>query len=254
MLKVLVPIKRVVDAAAKVRVKSDFTGMDLTSVKMAMNPFCEIAVTEAVKLKTAKVASEVVALSIGPKQAAETLRTALAMGADKGIHIHTNLKLDQELLPLSVATIIRKIVERDAYRLVILGKQSIDGDCGQTGPMLAGMLGWSLATQLYKLSIEAETLTAVREIDGGLQTLRLALPSILTCDLRLNHPGPIAIPNIMKAKKKPIETIELEALGVEVTSGYVTEKVESPPTRKAGVKVADVDELLHKLRTEAKVL
>lgn len=254
MLKVLVPIKRVVDAATKVRVKTDFSGMDLASAKMAMNPFCEIAVVEAVKLRTMKAVSEVVALTIGPKQASETLRNALAIGADRGIHIQTDLRLDQDLLPFTVASVLRKIVERDAFRLVILGKQSIDGDCGQTGQLLAGMMGWAQATQLYKLTVEGETVTAVREIDGGLQTLKFVLPAVVTCDLRLNTPGPIAIPNIMKAKKKPIETIDLKTLGVDLTPGYVTERVEPPPSRKGGVKVASVDELLEKLRSEAKVL
>ena len=254
MLKVLVPIKRVVDAATKVRVKADFSGVDLTSVKMAMNPFCEIAVVEAVKLREKKAASEVVAITIGPKQASETLRNALAIGADRGIHVQTDLRIDQDLLPLTVARVLRKIVERDAFRLVVLGKQSIDGDCGQTGQLLAGMMGWAQATQLYKLTIEGEMVTAVREIDGGLQTLKFALPGIVTCDLRLNTPGPIAIPNIMKAKKKPIETIDLKTLGIDLTPGYVTERVDPPAGRKGGVKVASVDELLEKLRSEAKVL
>lgn len=254
MLKVLVPIKRVVDAATKVRVKNDFTGVDLASVKMAMNPFCEIAVEEAVRLKEKHLAKEVVAFTIGPKQAVETLRTALAMGADKAIHVTTDLRLDQDVLPLTVAQVLRKIVERDQYRLVLLGKQSIDGDCGQTGQLLAGMLGWPQATQLFKFTLEGESATAVREIDGGLQTLRFSLPAIVTCDLRLNQPRFTAIPNIVKAKKKPVETIDLKTLGVDLTPGYVTERMEPPATRKAGIKVSSVDELLDKLKNEAKVL
>lgn len=253
MLKVLVGAKRVIDAYAKVRLLPDNSAVDLTTVKMAMNPFCEIAVEEAVKLKESGKAAEITVVTVGPKQSSDVLRTALAMGADKAIHVHTEERIDKDILPLSIAQIFKALVERDNYNLVILGKQSIDTDSNQTGQLLAGILGWPQATFLYKLDV-AQTITATREIDGGLQIVEFPPPAVLTCDLRLNTPRFTAIPAIMKAKKKPLETLTADKLGVDLTPGYRTLSVESPAKRKAGVMVESVDQLIDKLRNEAKVI
>jgi len=252
-MKVLVAVKRVVDFNVKVRVKPDGSGVETANVKMSMNPFDEIAVEEAVRLKERGVASEIVAVSMGPTQAQETIRTALAMGADRGIHVLT----DAELQPLAVAKLLKAIVAKENPRLIILGKQAIDDDCNQTGQMLAALLGWPQGTFASKLVIagpDAETLDVTREIDGGLETLQLKLPAVITTDLRLNEPRYASLPNIMKAKKKPIEQLTPEGLGVDVAPRLVTLKVEEPPKRKAGVKVKDVAELIDKLQNEAKVI
>ncbi|HEX6978610.1 MAG TPA: electron transfer flavoprotein subunit beta/FixA family protein [Alphaproteobacteria bacterium] len=252
-MKVLVAVKRVVDFNVKVRVKPDGSGVETANVKMSMNPFDEIAVEEAVRLKERGVASEIVAVSMGPSQAQETIRTALAMGADRGIHVLT----DAELQPLAVAKLLKAIVAKENPRLVILGKQAIDDDCNQTGQMLAALLGWPQGTFASKLVIagaEADALDVTREIDGGLETLQLKLPAVITTDLRLNEPRYASLPNIMKAKKKPIEQLTPEALGVDVAPRLVTLKVEEPPKRKAGIKVKDVAELVDKLQNEAKVI
>jgi len=254
-MKALVAVKRVIDYSVKARVKGDGTGVDLANVKMAMNPFCEIALEESIRQKEAKKISEIVALSIGPKQATETLRTALALGADKGIHIQTDLRIDQAIQPLLVAKILKSFVERDNYNIVFLGKQAIDDDFNQTGQILAGLLKWPQATFISKLDIkndkEAE---ATREIDGGLQTLGVKLPAVITCDLRLNTPRFAKLPDISKAKKKPIEEIKLESLGLSIQSNLEILKVETPAVRQGGIIVENVDQLIDKLRNEAKVL
>lgn len=249
-MKVLVCVKRVVDYNVKIRVKADNTGVELANVKMSMNPFDEIAVEEAVRLKEAGKATEIVAISMGPPQAQETIRTALAIGADRGILVES----DQELQPLAVAKLLKSIVEKEQPALVILGKQAIDDDSNQTGQMLAGLLNWPQASFLSKMEIDGEAVTATREIDGGLETLALNLPMIATVDLRLNTPRYASLPNIMKAKKKPIETIKVAATGIDVAPRLKTLKVEEPPKRKGGVKVASVAELIDKLKNEAKVI
>jgi electron transfer flavoprotein beta subunit len=249
-MKVLVPVKRVVDFNVKVRVKSDGSGVDLANVKMSMNPFDEIAVEEALRLKEAGKATEVICVSIGPAQAAETIRTGLAMGADRGIHV----KVDTPVEPLAVAKILRKIADEEKPGIVILGKQAIDDDCNQTGQMLAALLGWPQGTFASKLVIEGESLSVTREIDGGLQTVKLNLPAIVTTDLRLNEPRYASLPNIMKAKKKPIGEKTAEELGVNVSPRLKVLKTSEPSGRKAGVKVKTVAELLDKLRNEAGVL
>jgi len=254
-MKALVGVKRVVDFAIKVRVKPDNSAVDINNVKMSMNPFCEIALEEAVRQKEAKKITEIVAMTIGPKQSLETLRTALALGADRGVHILTDLRIDQYIQPLLVAKIFKKLVERDKFNLVFMGKQSIDDDCGQTGQILAGLLKWPQATFISKLNIKSSTEVEItREIDGGLQTILLRLPAVITCDLRLNEPRFATLPNIMKAKQKPVEEIKLESLGFDLKPRLETIRVEAPPVRKGGVKVESVDELLKKLRNEAKVL
>ena len=249
-MKILVAVKRVIDYNVKARVKSDNTGVELANVKMSMNPFDEIAVEEAVRLKEAGKATEIVAVSMGPQAAQETLRTALAMGADRGILVLT----DAELQPLAVAKLFKAIVAKEQPQLVILGKQAIDDDSSQTGQMLAALLGWSQATFASKVVIENDSCTVTREVDGGLETITLKMPSIVTTDLRLNEPRYASLPNIMKAKKKPIDTIAPDALGVDVAPRLVTLKVEEPPKRKGGVMVADVPALIDKLRNEAKVI
>ncbi len=249
-MKVLIPIKRVIDANVKVRVKADKTGVETSNVKMAMNPFCEIAVEEAVRMKEVGTASEVVVVSAGTAQAQETLRTGLAMGADRGILIQS----DQPLEPLAVAKLLKAVVEKEAPELVIMGKQAIDGDNNQTGQMLAALLGWSQGTFASKIEKQDSALKVTREVDGGLEILQLKLPSVVTVDLRLNEPRYASLPNIMKAKKKPIDNFSPEDLGVDVTPRVTTLKVEEPPARKAGVKVASVAELIDKLRNEAKVI
>ena len=249
-MKILVAVKRVIDYNVKARVKSDNTGVELANVKMSMNPFDEIAVEEAVRLKEAGKATEIVAVSMGPQAAQETLRTALAMGADRGILVQT----DAELQPLAVAKLFKAIIAKEQPQLVILGKQAIDDDSSQTGQMLAALLGWSQATFASKVVIENDSCTVTREVDGGLETITLKMPSIVTTDLRLNEPRYASLPNIMKAKKKPIDTITPDALGVDVAPRLVTLKVEEPPKRKGGVMVADVPALIDKLRNEAKVI
>ncbi|GEO80992.1 electron transfer flavoprotein subunit beta/FixA family protein [Pararhodospirillum oryzae] len=249
-MKVLVAVKRVVDYNVKIRVKTDNTGVELANVKMSMNPFDEIAVEEAVRLKEAGTVTEVVAVSLGVAQCQETLRTALAMGADRGILVTS----DADLQPLAVAKMLKVLVEREAPDLVFLGKQAIDDDANQTGQMLAGLLGWAQGTFLSKLTLADGRAQVTREIDGGLETLDIALPAVVTADLRLNTPRYASLPNIMKAKKKPIETLTPADLGVDPTPRLTVLKVEEPPVRKAGVRVPDVATLIEKLRNEAKVI
>jgi electron transfer flavoprotein beta subunit len=249
-MKVLVPVKRVVDYNVKVRVKADGTGVDLANVKMSMNPFDEIAIEEAVRLKEAGVASEVVAISCGTAASQETLRTALAIGADRAILVET----DAEVQPLAVAKMIKALVDKDGPQLVILGKQAIDDDANQTGQMLAALLGWAQATFASKVVIAGGKATVTREVDGGLETLELTLPAVVTTDLRLNEPRYATLPNIMKAKKKPLDTVKPADLGVDVAPRLTTLKVVEPAKRQAGIKVADVAQLLDKLKNEAKVI
>lgn len=249
-MKILVPIKRVVDYNVKIRVKADQSGVELANVKMAMNPFDEIAVEEAVRLKEAGKATEVVAVSAGTTQCQETLRTAMAIGADRGILVES----DADLQPLAVAKLLKAIVDKEQPKLVILGKQAIDDDSNQTGQMLAALLGWPQATFASKVAVSAGKATVTREIDGGLETLEIALPAVVTTDLRLNEPRYATLPNIMKAKKKPLETVKPADLGVDVTPRLTTLKVVEPAKRSAGVMVADVAQLVDKLKNEAKVL
>ena len=249
-MKVLVAVKRVVDYNVKVRVKADGSDVDVANVKMSMNPFDEIAVEEAVRLKEAGKATEIVAVSMGVKQCEETLRTALAMGADRAIHVET----DAELQPLAVAKLLKQITAKEAPQLVILGKQAIDDDANQTGQMLAALMDAPQATFVSKVELADGQLVATREVDGGQETLALALPAIVTTDLRLNEPRYVTMPNIMKAKKKPIDRTSPADLGVDVAPRLATLKVSEPPARKAGVKVASVAELVDKLKNEAKVL
>ena len=249
-MKVLVPVKRVVDYNVKVRVKADNTGVDLANVKMSMNPFDEIAVEQAIRLKEAGSASEVVAVSIGPAQCQETIRTALAMGADRGIHVQTDTVAE----PLAVAKLLKTIVESEAAQFVILGKQAIDDDSSQTGQMLAALLGWPQGTFASKVEVAEGAVVVTREIDGGLETVSLTLPAVVTVDLRLNEPRYASLPNIMKAKKKPIDQTTPEALGVDVTPRMEVLKVEEPGQRKAGIMVGSVAELVDKLKNDARVL
>jgi electron transfer flavoprotein beta subunit len=249
-MKVLVPVKRVVDYNVKIRVRPDGSGVELANVKMSMNPFDEIAVEEAIRLKEAGKASEIVAVSIGPQQATETIRTALAMGADRGILVKT----DQAVEPLAVAKILKAIVEKESPQLVVMGKQAIDDDANQTGQMLAALLGWPQGTFASKVEIGDGSVDVTREVDAGLQTVSLKLPAIVTTDLRLNEPRYASLPNIMKAKKKPLEELTPEALGVDVTPRLKVLKTVEPGGRKAGVKVASVGELVQKLKVEAGVL
>jgi len=249
-MKVIVPIKRVVDFNVKVRVKPDGSGVDTANVKMSMNPFDEIAVEEAVRLKEKGIATEIVAVSCGVTACQETLRTALAIGADRAILVETNV----ELQPLAVAKLLKAIVAKEQPQLVVLGKQAIDDDANQTGQMLAALLDWPQATFASKIDITNGVATVKREVDGGLETLELKLPAVVTTDLRLNEPRYATLPNIMKAKKKPLETITPETLGVDVTPRLATLKVVEPPKRQGGGKVANVDELVSKLRNEAKVI
>ena len=249
-MKILVPVKRVVDYNVKVRVKADGSGVETANVKMSMNPFDEIAVEEAVRLKEAGTATEVIAVSVGPAQAQETLRTALAMGADRAVLVQT----DAETQPLAVAKVLKALVDRDGSTLVVLGKQAIDDDCNQTGQMLAALLGWPQGTFASKVTVEGGAVTVIREIDGGLETVNLTLPAVVTADLRLNEPRYASLPNIMKAKKKPLETVTPDALGVDVAPRLKTLTVAEPPKRKAGVKVADVAALVDKLKNDARVI
>ena len=249
-MKILVPVKRVVDYNVKVRVKADGSGLDLANVKMSMNPFDEIAVEEAVRLKEAGVATEVVAVSAGVAACQETLRTALALGADRAILVET----DAELQPLAVAKLLKAVCEREQPQIVLCGKQAIDDDANQTGQMTAALLGWPQATFASKVSIADGKATVVREIDGGLETVAVTLPAVISTDLRLNEPRYASLPNIMKAKKKPLDTLTPDALGVDVAPRLTTLRVAEPAKRSAGVKVADVGELVAKLKNEAKVI
>ena len=249
-MKVLVAVKRVVDYNVKVRAKSDGSGVELNNVKMSINPFCEIAVEEAVRLREKGVASEVIAVSMGDKSCQEQIRTALALGADRGILVETT----EDLQPLAVAKLLKAIVEKEGVEIAILGKQSIDGDNNQTGQMLAALADMSQGTFASELVIDNGKASVTREIDGGLQTVELSLPCVVTADLRLNEPRYASLPNIMKAKKKPMDTLTPADLGVDATPRVRTLKVEPPPERKAGIKVGSVAELVEKLRNEAKVI
>ncbi len=249
-MKVLVPVKRVIDYNVKIRVKPDQTGVETQNVKMAMNPFCEIAVEEAIRMKEAGAASEVVIFSAGTAQSQETIRTGLAMGGDRGILVESETPLE----PLAVAKLLKAVVEREGPEIVLLGKQAIDGDNNQTGQMLAALLGWSQGTFASKVEKADGTLKVTREVDGGLETLDLKLPAVVSVDLRLNEPRYASLPNIMKAKKKPIETLSPDDLGVDVAPRVQVLKVVDPPAREAGVKVASVAELVDKLKNEAKVI
>lgn len=249
-MKVLVAVKRVVDYNVKVRVKADKSGVETSGVKMSMNPFDEIAVEEAVRLKEKGIATEVVVVSVGPTQAQETIRTALAMGADRGILVETDVAVE----PLAVAKLLKQVVLKEGTDLVLLGKQAIDDDFNATGQALAALLDWPQGTFASKVDVAGGTLTVIREVDGGLETVELSLPAVVTADLRLNEPRYASLPNIMKARKKVIETIKPDALGVDITPRLTVVSVSEPPTRKAGVKVADVAALVDKLRNEAKVI
>ena len=249
-MKILVPVKRVVDFNVKVRVKPDGTGIDVANAKMSMNPFDEIAVEEAVRLKEKGIATEIVAVSCGPTACQETLRTALAIGADRAILVEAT----GELQPLAVAKLLKAVVEREQPRLAILGKQAIDDDSNQVGQMLAALLDWPQAAFASKVDIEGTRLRVKREVDGGLETVEMSLPAVVTTDLRLNEPRYATLPNIMKAKKKPLEVLKPEELGVDVAPRLRTLKVVEPPKRKGGGRVADVKELVAKLRNEAKVI
>ena len=249
-MKVLIAIKRVVDANVKVRVKADGSGVDTANLKMSMNNFDEIAVEEGVRLKEAGVATEIVVVSCGVQACQETLRTALAIGADRAILVET----DVELQPLTVAKLLKAVADKENPRIFLLGKQAIDDDCNQTGQMLAAMLGWSQGAFASKVKIEGDKALVTREVDGGLETVSLTLPVVVTADLRLNEPRYVTLPNIMKAKKKVLEVLKPDALGVDVTPRLTTLKVEEPPKRQAGVKVPDAKALVEKLRNEAKVI
>ena len=249
-MKVLVAVKRVIDFNVKIRVKADKTGVETANVKMSMNPFDEIGVEEAIRLREKGVASEIIAVSMGPQACQETIRTALAMGADRGIHVLS----DAELQPLAVAKLMKTIAAKEQPQLIILGKQAIDDDSNQTGQMVAALLGWSQGTFASKLKLEGGKALVTREIDGGLETVELKLPAVLTTDLRLNEPRYASLPNIMKAKKKPIEQLTPEALQVDIAPRLVTLKVEEPAKRQGGKKVASVQELVDKLKTEARVI
>jgi len=249
-MKILVPVKRVVDYNVKVRVKSDGSGVDIANVKMSMNPFDEIAVEEAMRLKEAGKATEVIAVSCGVTQCQETLRTAMAIGADRAILVET----EAELQPLAVAKLLKAVAEREQPQLIILGKQAIDDDCNQTGQMLAALLGWPQATFASKVVLEDGQAKVTREVDGGLETVALTLPAIVTTDLRLNEPRYVTLPNIMKAKKKTLDIVKPTDLGVDVTTHLKTLKVVEPAKRSAGIKVPDVATLVAKLRNEAKVI
>jgi len=249
-MKVLVAIKRVIDYNVKIRVKTDQTGVETANVKMSMNPFDEIAVEEGVRLKEKGLAEELIAVSIGPKQSQETIRTALAMGADRGIHIET----EQYVEPLAVAKLLRAIVQKENPGLVILGKQAIDDDSNQTGQMLAALMEWPQGTFASELEIIDDRATVTREIDGGLETIEISIPAIVTSDLRLNTPRYASLPNIMKAKKKPIETLSLSELDIDITSRLETLHVTEPSSRQAGVIVENISELVNKLKNEAKVI
>ena len=249
-MKVLVPVKRVIDYNVKIRVKPDGTGVETRNVKMSMNPFDEISVEQAIRMKEGGAAEEIVAVSIGVQQCQETIRTALAMGADRGIHVLT----DEELQPLAIAKLFKALVEREEPGLVILGKQAIDDDSNQTGQMLAALLGWPQGTFASEIALADGGAEVTREVDGGLETVGLAVPAVVTTDLRLNEPRYASLPNIMKAKKKPIDQVSVDELGVDVAPRLETLKVEEPPARAGGRRVADVEELVEKLKNEAGVI
>lgn len=249
-MKALVPVKRVVDYNVKIRVKPDQTGVDLANVKMSMNPFCEIAVEEAIRLKEAGKIEEIIVVSVGPSQAQETIRTALAMGADRGILVQTDVDAE----PLAIAKVLKAVVEAESADLVVLGKQAIDGDNNQTGQMLAALLGWPQGTFASEVSLTESGVDVIREIDGGLQTVKLSGKAVLTTDLRLNEPRYASLPNIMKAKKKPIDEKTPEDYGVDLTPRLEIVKVAEPPQREAGIKVETIGELVEKLKNEAGVL
>ncbi|QIR14084.1 electron transfer flavoprotein subunit beta/FixA family protein [Shewanella aestuarii] len=249
-MKILVPVKRVVDANVKVRVKADNSNVDTANLKMALNPFCEIAVEEAVRLKEAGIATEVVVVSIGAKVVQEQLRTAMALGADRAIHVET----DEDLVPLSIAKLLNAVQQKEQAQIVLFGKQSIDGDNNQTGQMLAALADLPQATFASEVKVEGESITVTREIDGGLQTLKMPLPAVVTVDLRLNEPRYASLPNIMKAKRKPLETLAVADLGVTLKAHQTVLKVTPPAERQAGIMVSSVEELVEKLRNEAKVI
>jgi electron transfer flavoprotein beta subunit len=249
-MKVLVPVKRVVDSNVKVRVKADNTSVDMTNLKMALNPFCEIAIEEAVRLKEAGIATEVVVVSVGSKAVQEQLRTAMALGADRAIHIET----DEELVPLSIAKLLKAVQEKEQAQLILFGKQSIDGDNNQTGQMLAALTDMPQATFASEVNVEGDIVTVIREVDGGLQTLKMPLPAIVTVDLRLNEPRYASLPNIMKAKRKPLEIMTVADLGVSLKTHQTVLSVTPPVERKAGIMVSSVEELVDKLKNEAKVI
>ena len=249
-MKVLVPVKRVIDYNVKVRVKADNSGVELANVKMAMNPFDEIAVEQALRLKEAGGAEEVIVVSIGPAQNQETIRTGLAMGADRGIHIEAS----HDIEPLAVAKLLKAVVEQENPGLVLVGKQAIDDDCNQTGQMLAALLGWAQGTFVSALDVAGDKAKIVREVDGGLEHLEIKMPAIVSVDLRLNEPRYASLPNIMKAKKKPLDSLSVDDLGVDIKPRLTIVKVEEPAAREAGIKVADVKELVEKLKNEAKVI
>jgi len=249
-MKILVPIKRVVDYNVKVRPKADESGVDLNNVKMAINPFCEIAVEEAVRLKEAGSASEIIAVTVGAENAQEQLRTALALGADRAILVETDLEVE----PLGVSKVLKAIVEKESPNLIVMGKQAIDGDNNQTGQMLAALMNYPQATFASELKIEGEKAVVTREVDGGLQTISINLPAVVTSDLRLNEPRYASLPNIMKAKQKPLEIIKSDDLGVDLNPRISTLKVSPPPEREAGIIVESVDQLVEKLKNEAKVI
>ena len=249
-MKILVPIKRVVDYNVKVRPKADESGVDLNNVKMAINPFCEIAVEEAVRLKEAGSATEIIAVTVGAENAQEQLRTALALGADRAILVETDLEVE----PLGISKVLKAIVEKESPNLIVMGKQAIDGDNNQTGQMLAALMNYPQATFASELKIEGEKAVVTREVDGGLQTISINLPAVVTSDLRLNEPRYASLPNIMKAKQKPLEIIKSEDLGVDLNPRISTLKVSPPPEREAGIIVESVDQLVEKLKNEAKVI
>jgi len=253
-MKILVPVKRVVDYNVTVRVKADGSGVETSNVKMSMSPFDEIANEAAIRLKEAGAASEIVAVSVGEAKAQETLRTAMAMGADRAIHIVTQARTDTELQPLAVAKLLKAVVEREQPDIVLMGKQAIDDDSNQTGQMLAALLGWPQATFASKIEPADGALSVTREVDAGLEKIAVKLPAVLTTDLRLNEPRYASLPNIMKAKKKPIDQLTPEELGVDISPRLTYVKVEEPPKRQGGVRVADVDELIGKLKSEAGVI
>ena len=250
-MKVLVTVKRVIDPYVKVRVKADGGGVETANVKMTMNPFCEIAVEQAVRMKEAGVVTEIVVVSVGVQQSQETLRTAMAMGADRGILIDAGTT---DVQPLAVAKLVKAVIDKEKPQLVIAGKQAIDDDSNQTGQMISALLGWPQATFISNITVNGDSAEVTREIDGGLEKLTIKLPAVVTSDLRLNEPRYVTLPNIMKAKKKPLEVIKPDALGVDVAPRLKTLKVEEPAKRGAGVKVADVKELVAKLKNEAKVI
>ena len=249
-MKVLVTVKRVIDPYVKVRVKSDGSGVETANIKMTMNPFCEIAVEQAVRMKEAGIVTEIVVVSVGGPQSQETLRTAMAMGADRGILVDAGV----DVQPLAVAKLVKAVIDKEQPKLVIAGKQAIDDDSNQTGQMIAALMGWPQATFISNITVNGDSADVTREIDGGLEKLTIKLPALVTTDLRLNEPRYVTLPNIMKAKKKPLEILKPDALGVDVTPRLTTVKVVEPAKRSAGVKVADVKELVAKLKNEARVL